>query len=306
MDGRASRSSSATRCVTTVYFSFTHFDLLSPPQWVGLPNYRYLFDEGPVRLAGGRATRCGSMGDPRAAPRARSRSASRCCSPGPARRGIFRTIFYLPALAPPVAATLAFVYLLNPATGPVNTLLGTSASSGPLWFNSPDWSKPSLVLLGLWGVGDMMVIFLAALLDVPRQLYEAAALDGAERWQRFRYVTLPTICPVILFAAVTGVIDDAAVLHPGAGRGVVAAGRRRPPGAANAARLPGGVDALLPALALPAGFRYFDLGYAYAMAVVLFVVAFAVTTLLIVRSRRWVHYPRGGALMATSRASLAG
>ena len=81
-----------------------------------------------------------------------------------ARRGVgfFRTIFYLPALAPPVAATLGFVYLLNPATGPVNTLLSHLGIDGPLWFNDPRWAKPSLVLLGLWGVGNMMIIFLAA------------------------------------------------------------------------------------------------------------------------------------------------
>ena len=78
-----------------------------------------------------------------------------------ARRGggFFRTIFYLPALAPPVAATLAFVYILNPATGPVNILLKHIGIEGPLWFQSPGWSKPSLVMLGLWGVGNIMIIF---------------------------------------------------------------------------------------------------------------------------------------------------
>ena len=114
-----------------------------------------------------------------------------------ARRGvgIFRTIFYLPALAPPVAATLGFVYLLNPATGPVNTMLGQLGIQGPLWFQSPAWSKPSLSLLGLWGVGNTMIIFLAAVLDVPRHLYESAELDGAGPLQRLRYVTLPVDQP---------------------------------------------------------------------------------------------------------------
>ena len=86
-----------------------------------------------------------------------------------ARRGVgvFRTVFYLPALAPPVAATLGFVYLLNPATGPVNTILGKVGIQGPLWFDSPQWSKPSLTLLAIWGVGNTMIIFLAAVLDVP-------------------------------------------------------------------------------------------------------------------------------------------
>ena len=106
----------------------------------------------------------------------------------------------------PVAATLGFVYLLNPSTGPVNVILGWVGIEGPLWFNDPGWSKPSLVMLGLWGCGTTMIIFLAAILDVPRHLYESAELDGAGALQRLRYVTLPTISPVILFVVVLGVI----------------------------------------------------------------------------------------------------
>ena len=86
----------------------------------------------------------------------------------------------------------------------------SSASSGcrsPGWFNDPTWSKPALTLLALWGIGDLMVIFMAALLDVPKEQYEAAELDGAGAWQRFRYVTLPNISPIVLFAVVTGVIQ---------------------------------------------------------------------------------------------------
>src|SRR5204862_1413382 len=121
--------------------------------------------------------------------------------------GVFRTIFYLPALAPPVAATLGFVYILNPATGPVNIILGHLGIHGPLWFQSPGWAKPSLLILGVWGIGNTMIIFLAAVLDVPRHLYESAELDGAGPLQRLRWVTLPTISPVILFSVVLGVIQ---------------------------------------------------------------------------------------------------
>ena len=126
-----------------------------------------------------------------------------------ARRGVgaFRTVFYLPALVPPVAATLGFVYLLNPATGPINVILGKLGIEGPLWFNDPGWAKPSLVMLGLWGIGNTMVIFLAAVLDVPKHLYESADLDGAGAYQRMRWVTLPLISPVLLFAVILGVIQ---------------------------------------------------------------------------------------------------
>ena len=118
--------------------------------------------------------------------------------------GVFRTVFYLPALAPPVAATLGFVFILNPATGPGEHDPRQLGIEGPLWFQDPSWSKPSLMLLGLWGIGNTMVIFLAAVLDVPRHLYESAELDGAGAFQRMRWVTLPSISPVILFAVVSG------------------------------------------------------------------------------------------------------
>ena len=91
--------------------------------------------------------------------------------------GLLRTAFYAPYLAPPVAGTLAFVFLLNPGTGPVNTILGRLGLPEPGWFNDPTWSKPALTLLALWGIGDLMVIFMASLLDVPKELYEAADLS---------------------------------------------------------------------------------------------------------------------------------
>ncbi|WP_033260504.1 carbohydrate ABC transporter permease, partial [Kitasatospora setae] len=90
--------------------------------------------------------------------------------------GFFRTAFYLPYLAPPVAATMAFAFLLNPGTGPVNHLLGEIGLPQPGWFTDPSWSKPALTMLAMWGIGDLMVIFMAALLDVPREQYEAAEL----------------------------------------------------------------------------------------------------------------------------------
>ena len=116
--------------------------------------------------------RVGVRAPRRGDPRARSSAGS----------GVFRTLFYLPALAPPVAAALAFVFLFNPGTGPVNQFLRCLGIHGPLWFNDPALAKPALTLLALWTLRrTIMVIFLAALLDVPGELYEAAALDGAER-----------------------------------------------------------------------------------------------------------------------------
>src|SRR3982751_855526 len=215
-----------------------------------------------------------------------------------ARRGVgfFRTVFYLPALAPPVAATLGFVYILNPATGPVNVLLGHLGIQGPLWFHDPHWSKPALVALSLWGVGNTMVIFLAAVLDVPRHLYESAELDGAGFFSRLRWVTLPSISPVILFAVVLGVIQGLQYFTQAYVAATVASGQASQAGGTSNLELgyPQGSTLFYPILLYYHGFKYFDMGYAAAMALVLLGVSFAVTLVIIVNSRRWVHY--GGAV----------
>ena len=270
--------------VSAVYFSFTKFDLLSTPEWVGLDNYKRMAED-PFLLQSVRNTLwmvvvfvpvriVSAIGLSVLLARLRSGA------------GVFRTVFYLPALVPPVAATIAFVYLLKPGTGPVNTALEHLGIDGPLWFNSPAWAKPSLVLLGLWGIGDIMVIFLAAVLGVPASLYEAAELDGAGAWHRFRYVTLPSIRPVILFAAVTGVIYTLQYFDQAAVAGAVASGSATTGGGISSSfGYPEGSTFTYPLWLYTAGFRYSALGYANAMAVALFVVAFAVTVFLLRRSK---------------------
>ena len=190
--------------VMSAYLSFTHYDLLSPPRWVGLDNYRFMFETDQQVWPAVKNTLWFIA---IAVPLQVLFALGIAIMLSRARRGVgvFRTVFYLPALAPPVAATLGFVYLLNPATGPVNTILGKVGIQGPLWFDSPEWSKPSLTLLAIWGVGNTMIIFLAAVIDVPKHLYESAELDGAGPLSRLRFVTLPTISPVILFAVVIGI-----------------------------------------------------------------------------------------------------
>ncbi len=275
----------------SAYLSFTSYDLLSSPRWIGLGNYRYLFREDPeiwtavrntlwlvavlvplqVLFAFGVATML-----------ARAKQGA----------GFFRTVFYLPALVPPVAATLGFVYLLNPATGPVNTILDKLGIDGPLWFNDPTWSKPSLTLLGLWGIGNIMVIFLAAVLDVPRHLTESAQLDGAGPLRRLRWVTLPTISPVILFSVVIGVIAAMQYFTQAYVAAAVAAGQASQAGSVSTLELgyPEGSTMFYPILLYYNGFRFFQMGYASAMAMLMLGVAFALTLLILVNSRRWVHY----------------
>jgi multiple sugar transport system permease protein len=275
--------------VMSVYLSFNHYDLLSPPRWVGFANYHYLFHLDPQFSAAWHNTLwliafmvpaqvLFAFGIALMVARARSGV------------GFFRTVFYLPALAPPVAATLGFVFLLNPSTGPVNTVLGHLGIQGPLWFNSPSWSKPSLVLLAIWGVGNTMVIFLAAIIDVPRHLVESAQLDGAGPLQRLVWVTLPSISPVILFSLVLGVIQALQYFTQAYVAAAIAGGEASQAGE-NVNGLGYPVDSTLfyPVLLYQHGFNDFQMGYASAMAMVLLVVSFAVTLVIVLNSRKWVH-----------------
>ena len=277
--------------VMSGYLSFFHYDLLNSPRWVGLANYRYLLNGDPqispaikntlwliailvplqVIFAWGIALML-----------ARARQGA----------GFFRTVFYLPSLVPPVAATLAFVYVFNPATGPVNSILKKVGIDGPLWFNDPAWAKPSLVLLALWGIGNTMIIFLAAILDVPKHLDESAQLDGAGFIQRIRYVQLPSISPVILFSVVLGVIQALQYFTQAYVAANVAAGQASQAGSESTLELgyPEGSTLFYPVLLYYHGFRFFNMGYACAMAMLLLAVAFLITLVIVRNSRRWVHY----------------
>src|SRR6266699_3273111 len=276
--------------VMSVYLSFNHYDLLSPPRWVGLANYRYLFTVDPQVWTAVKNTLWMIAV---AVPLQVLFAFGIALMLARARRGVgaFRTIFYLPALAPPVAATLGFVYILNPATGPVNVLLAHLGIQGPLWFQDPHWAKPSLTLLGLWGIGNTMVIFLAAVLDVPQHLYESAELDGAGPIQRLRWVTLPTISPVILFAVVLGVIQGLQYFTQAFVAAGVASGQASQAADVTSVSLGYPLDSTLfyPILLYEHGFSDFQMGYASALAMLLLAVSFAVTLVIVLNSRRWVH-----------------
>jgi multiple sugar transport system permease protein len=275
--------------VMSAYLSFNHYDLLSSPRWVGWANYHYLLRVDPQTWIAVRNTvwmLCVAVplqvlfafGIALLLARAKSGA------------GFFRTVFYLPALAPPVAATLGFVYILNPATGPLNTILGKLGIQGPLWFQSPHWSKPALVGLGLWGIGNTMVIFLAAVLDVPQHLYESAELDGAGPLQRLRWVTLPTVSPVILFAVVLGVIQGLQYFTQAYVAASIASGQASQAGdTLNALGYPEDSTLFYPVLLYQHGFNDFQMGYASAMSMLLLVVSFAVTLVIVLNSRKWVH-----------------
>lgn len=238
--------------IATVYFSFVHYNQIKPPEFVGLRNWKYVLTQMPLfgpalwntlwlvvvmvalRVVFG-------LGIGILVTKIKS---------GP---GLFRTAFYLPYLAPPVAATVAFVFLLNPGTGPVNEILGAVGLPAPSWFNDPGWAKPSLVLLSLWGIGDLMVIFMAALLDVPREQYEAAELDEIRRLGEvpLRHLAVPH--PDRDVRGGHRSRPDHAVLHPGAGRRKARLRRLHRPRHGHPARLPGPLHPHRPAARLLPG-----------------------------------------------------
>ncbi len=273
----------------SAYLSFNHYDLLSPPRWVGFANYHYLFRVDP-QVGPAIKNTLWMIGI--AVPLQVLFAFGVALMLARAKRGagFFRTVFYLPALAPPVAATLGFVYILNPATGPLNTILGKVGIQGPLWFQSPHWSKPALTMLALWGVGNTMVIFLAAVLDVPAHLYESAELDGAGPLQRLRWVTLPSVSPVILFAVVFGVIQGLQYFTQAYVAASIASGQASQAGdTLNSLGYPEDSTLFYPVLLYQHGFNDFQMGYASALAMLLLVVSFAVTLVIVINSRKWVH-----------------
>lgn len=268
--------------VSTVFFSFMKYDGLNPPTWRGLDNWSYVFSDLPkfwpamqntlwlaVVMVACRVVFGLGVG--------------LLITKIKTGAGIFRTLFYLPYLAPPVAATLAFVFLLNPGTGPVNSLLEAVGIPAPSWFNDAAWAKPALTVLAVWGVGDLMVIFMAALLDVPKEQYEAAELDGASAWQRFRYVTLPNISPIVLFAVVTGIIGAMQYYTQPIVAAKVASGVMGGSGQTFEPGYPDDSTLTLPQLVYNLGFGRFDYGAACVVALVLFALSMACTALLMRR-----------------------
>jgi multiple sugar transport system permease protein len=119
---------------------------------------------------------------------------------------IWRTIYYLPSVVSGVAVAVLWGYIFNPRFGVLNWLLGLVGIRGPGWLGSTDWALPALIIMSLWGVGGGMIVYLAGLQSIPTALYEAATIDGANKWNQFWRITLPMITPVIFYNLVTGII----------------------------------------------------------------------------------------------------
>ncbi|HEY4189941.1 MAG TPA: sugar ABC transporter permease, partial [Candidatus Limnocylindrales bacterium] len=191
--------------LASLYYSFTNFKILQSPRWVGLDNYSNLLRDPVFWKSIGNTLYLTLVGVPLAVGVALG-IALLLNNRAVRGLGVFRTIFYLPVVIPAVAASLLFVFLLNPSNGLVNQSLGFFGIDGPGWFFDPSWAKNGLILLLVWAAGDVVIIYLSALQGVSRTLYEAAEVDGAGPWVKLRHVTIPMISPAILFNLIVGAI----------------------------------------------------------------------------------------------------
>lgn len=268
--------------VAGLYFSLSEYDGLRPPSWVGLTNYQRIFTQDPKFWLAAYNT---------------AWYVAASVVPGVVLalllalllnqkvRGIaiFRTLFYMPSIVPAVASVALFIFILHDRFGLLNEVLfRLFGVIGPRWLTSPMWSKPSLVLWSLWGIGGGMIIYLAGLQGIPASLYEAASIDGAGALRRFWNITIPLISPTIFFVLVMGIIGSFQIFTPvfllgGVNYGQAAAGP---------------MDSLLfwVVYIYNQGFFYFRMGYASALSWVLFIILVLLTVAQFNFARRWVYY----------------
>lgn len=194
---------------------------------------------------------------------------------------VFRTIFYLPAILSGVAVYVLWMQMLSPTSGLINTVLSWIGVEGPAWLFDPEWTKPALILMKLWSVGGAMLLYLATLQNIPKQLYESAEIDGASAFKRFRHITLPLITPIIFYDVVTSTIGAFQIFQEA--YVMTESGTNGPANSLLFYNLHMWNKA----------FVAFDMGYAMAMSMVLFVIVLGLTFVNLKLAPRWVHYGGG-------------
>ncbi|GAA2319546.1 sugar ABC transporter permease [Glycomyces scopariae] len=259
--------------IASVYISFTEWDSFTPPQWVGLDNYAKALTEDPVFWkALGNTFYYALISVPLGL--VIGVWLANLLNKRVRGRKLFRTFIYLPTLVPLVATAMVFKMVLAPS-GPLNDLLGWFGVDGPAWLLDPTWVKPALIVLSAWGAGGATVLLLSAMNGIPRELYEAAEIDGAGSWRQFWSVTFPQITPVIFFNLIMGLIGSFQIFSQVY---ILTAG-----GPDNASQM------IVPLLFREA-FSFYHFGYASAVAWLLFLVILALTLVAFRWSRSWVFY----------------
>jgi multiple sugar transport system permease protein len=259
----------------SLFFSLTEYNIVSPPQWLGLTIYVNLFQDELFWHSLSVTFKYAAFALPLGL--VFSYLIAVLLNQKIPGVNVWRTIYFLPSVVAGVAVALLWARIFDPKFGILNPFLAQFGIKGPGWLADPDWSVPALVIMSLWGVGGNVIIYLAGLQGVPTDLYDAAKVDGATAWQRFRHVTLPMTTPVIFYNLVLGLIGafqyftEVYVLTGGAGGPVR--------------------STLFYNLYLyQNAFKYFHMGYASTMAWVLFVIVLLLTLLIFRSSDTWVYY----------------
>ncbi len=271
--------------LASLWFSLCDYSVLAEPVYIGTDNYRELWQDEVFWLALRNTVLFAAVAIPLGTALAIGLAV---LLNQPVRgRGIYRTIFFLPSLVPAISLAILWQWLLNGSVGLVNEVLqwplrlvnavaGTSWQP-PDWLNDPSWALWGLVLTGLWGAGNAMIIYLAGLQEIPAELYEAAEMDGANARQRFTHVTLPLLTPVIFFNVIMGLIGSLQTFAV-------------PYILTNGGDGPGRSLLFLATYIYQSAFDYWNMGYASALALVLFLLILALTLVVVRFGEKRVHY----------------
>ena len=262
--------------VASIFFSFTDYNIATY-RWIGLANYQRLFFEDELFRQSLWNTFYYTMASVPLGLAAALFIALLLNQKIPGI-SVFRTMYYLPSITPVVAMSVLWLWLFNPLYGLLNSLLNRVGIHGPGWLVDPRWSKPAFILMSIWGIGGAMVIFLAGLQGVPKELHEAAKIDGANRWHAFWRVTFPLIGPVLFFNLIIGMIGAFQIFTQAF---IITGG-----GPLN--------STLFYVLHLfREAFRNFRMGYASAMAWVLFLIVLVLTAIQFRFVGRHIYYEEG-------------
>jgi multiple sugar transport system permease protein len=259
--------------IASLYFSFTDYDMLSPAQWVGLENYRALVDDEIFW----KSLRVTVMYSAVSVPLVLVTALAMALLLNQKLRGMtaFRTIYYLPTVMSGVAVATLWKWIFNTDYGVLNLLLDKIGIRGPAWLTDESWAIWALIMTSLWTAGGSMLIFLAGLQDIPADLYEAAEIDGAGALSKFRNITIPLLSHVTFFNLILGIIGALQVFTEGF---VLTRGG------------PNNSTMLLSIYLYRNAFEYLKMGYASAIAWVMFLIVLVLTLLVFRSAPMWVHY----------------
>jgi len=257
----------------SLYLSFTNYNLLSPPQWIGLQNFERIFNDDKFWQSL-RVTLLYALGS---VPGGTLIALAIAVVLSQKLRGVnfWRTIFFLPSVLSSIAVAILWLYIFKPEGGLLNAGLALLGIKGPNWLNSEQWALPALIIMSWWTVGGQMVIYLAGLKGIPEQLYEAAEIDGAGAWAKFRFVTVPMLSPTIFFNVVLAIIGAFQVFDVG---WVLTRGG------------PNNATLFYMINLYERAFRFVQMGYASALAWILFIIIMGITMLVVRSSALWVYY----------------